>query len=284
MADDYRDKYKHNFSQPVVLWDTGLYNEFNLPPEGSPYVALGVKSSGVTGSQTLVINSTSATGSNVVSNVISSPTFSTIEEAILGTASPITLQTVTDDGGNSTSNKVFLNNGFESSASEGVGASLVDVTGGVISLGNIYGAPGFDPSEVRIMGSTGVGIIGKGFGPAWLQTSNLTTERIVQFPDEDGTLSLSNDVYATQNTGTTVSFDKPKVYNLPASPATASITNSLTNAKIGVVQKLYHQYTTPPTFPGGWVKVGGTYSTSLLNIIYSEYVTGTRVEYWLINI
>lgn len=89
---------------------------------------------------------------------------------------------------------------------------------------------------------------------------------------------------ATGVTGTNISFEARKVYNSPASPATGNITNDLTGAKIGIVQKIYHNSGTAPTFPAGWVLLGdGIYFTSQLNIIYAEWVTGTRVEYWIIQ-
>jgi len=74
------------------------------------------------------------------------------------------------------------------------------------------------------------------------------------------------------------------IYNSPSSPGTSSITDNLTGAKIGIIQKVYHQYTSEPSYPAGWVKLGGgSYSNATLNVIYCEWVTGTRVEYWIIN-
>jgi len=88
----------------------------------------------------------------------------------------------------------------------------------------------------------------------------------------------------TQTTGLTISFTSKEVYNTPASPGTASITNDLTGAQLGIVQKIYHNSGTAPTVPVGWVLLGdGIYFTSQLNIIYAEWVTGTRVEYWIIQ-
>lgn len=87
----------------------------------------------------------------------------------------------------------------------------------------------------------------------------------------------------TATTGTTISFARPQIWNSPSSPATGNITDSLTGAVIGTVQKIYHNSGTAPTFPAGWVLLSGTYTTSTLNIIYAEWVSGTRVEYWIIN-
>jgi hypothetical protein len=88
--------------------------------------------------------------------------------------------------------------------------------------------------------------------------------------------------YTTATTGSVISFIVPQVYNSVASPSSSNITDSLTSAKIGVVQKIYHNHTVAPTFPAGWVKMGtATYTTSTLNVIFAEWVSGTRVEYWI---
>jgi hypothetical protein len=87
---------------------------------------------------------------------------------------------------------------------------------------------------------------------------------------------------SSNTTGVTIDFTSLKIYNSPSSPATASISDNLTGAQLGYVQKIYHNYSVAPTFPGTWVKLGvGLYKTSSLNIIYAEWVTGTRVEYWI---
>lgn len=86
------------------------------------------------------------------------------------------------------------------------------------------------------------------------------------------------------STGTVIAFTSSLIYNSPASPATASITDDLTSANIGIIQKIYHQYTSEPTYPAGWVNLGLVpYDTSNLNIIFAEWVSGTRVEYWIVN-
>ena len=89
---------------------------------------------------------------------------------------------------------------------------------------------------------------------------------------------------ATAATGAVIDFVTSKVFNSPASPSTANITDNLTGAKIGTVQKIYHNHSVAPSVPAGWVLLGsGTYQTSELNIIYAEWVSGTRVEYWIIQ-
>jgi hypothetical protein len=88
--------------------------------------------------------------------------------------------------------------------------------------------------------------------------------------------------YTTATTGSVISFVVPQIYNSVASPSNSNITDSLTSAKIGIVQKIYHNHTVAPTFPAGWVKMGtATYTTSTLNVIFAEWVSSTRVEYWI---
>jgi hypothetical protein len=89
---------------------------------------------------------------------------------------------------------------------------------------------------------------------------------------------------ANSSTGVVIAFTSSLIYNSPSSPATASITNDLTGAKIGIIQKIYHNHSVAPSVPAGWVKLSSiSYLTSNLNIIYAEWVSGTRVEYWIIN-
>jgi hypothetical protein len=85
-------------------------------------------------------------------------------------------------------------------------------------------------------------------------------------------------------TGAVIDFTTLKVFNSPSSPSTENITDNLTNAKIGIVQKIYHNHSVAPTVPAGWVLLGsGTYTLSTLNIIFAEWVSSTRVEYWIVQ-
>jgi hypothetical protein len=103
---------------------------------------------------------------------------------------------------------------------------------------------------------------------------------------ESATIDLSiYELKTISRTGSSIEFDRPAIYNSPTTPSSVNITDNLTNARIGVVQKIYHQDTTPPTFPATWILVGtNTYDTSTLNIIFAEWVSGTRVEYWITKI
>lgn len=103
-----------------------------------------------------------------------------------------------------------------------------------------------------------------------------------------GTYNILTDIFtpkannASSSTGTVISFDESKIYNTRTSAATGNITGDYTNAKIGIVQKIYHNDSTIPTFPGTWVRLGsGTYTTSTLNIIFVEWTSSNIAEYWI---
>jgi hypothetical protein len=114
----------------------------------------------------------------------------------------------------------------------------------------------------------------------WNQTDNAQDDFIKNkptIPDVSGKLP-----YTIPVTGSNIDFATPKIYNSPASPSSSNLTNDLTGASIGVVQKIYSNKAVGPTYPAGWVKVGtGTYTTGALNIIFVEWVSGTRCEYWI---
>lgn len=87
---------------------------------------------------------------------------------------------------------------------------------------------------------------------------------------------------AEQTTGLVIDFVNQKVYNTATAPASGNITDNLTGAKLGIVQKIYHNSLIAPSMPAGWVLVGeGFYVPGTLNIIYAEWASGTRVEYWV---
>lgn len=98
-----------------------------------------------------------------------------------------------------------------------------------------------------------------------------------------GTFNVTGFVGAIRKTGSTISFSGLDIYNSSSAPSTSTgITQDLTSAKIGVVQKMYHQLASAPSFPAGWVKLGaGSYVNSALNIIYAEWDISNRVEYWI---
>jgi hypothetical protein len=95
--------------------------------------------------------------------------------------------------------------------------------------------------------------------------------------------TLEGKPLAITRTGNSIAFDKVSIYN-ETTPATGNLTDDLTTARIGIVQKIYHNDTVAPVPPIGWVKLGtGSYTPSTLNIIFAEWVSGTRVEYWIVK-
>ena len=99
---------------------------------------------------------------------------------------------------------------------------------------------------------------------------------IYTFPPTGGVSEPSN------ASGSAIDFSAPKVYGSVVTPETGNLTADLSGAKPGVVQKMYHQNGTEPTYPAEWVQLGsGFYDTTDLNVIYFEYIDATRVEYWI---
>jgi hypothetical protein len=114
---------------------------------------------------------------------------------------------------------------------------------------------------------------------ARLSFNNITADRKYELPDASGTIALTS----VATTGAVISFDVNKIYNTATTPTALDITNDLTGAKIGVVQKIYSNKSVAPTVPAGWVKLGGDYTVSVLNIIYAEWSESSRVEYWIVK-
>jgi hypothetical protein len=89
---------------------------------------------------------------------------------------------------------------------------------------------------------------------------------------------------ATTATTTTINFTGQTIYYDAASPGTGNISENLTGSKLGLIQKIYHNDVSEPTYPAGWVLMGDAiYFTSTLNVIYAEWAGGTRVEYWYVQ-
>lgn len=141
---------------------------------------------------------------------------------------------------------------------------------------------------------TGPGIKTIQFGP--FITSDITTplDGMVLLDNEDGNTKVRvyNGYYwdsymplPREVDGNEIFFNIPLIYNNPPlPPGTGNLLQpGAAYSYPGIIQKIYHQDTTTPTFPAGWVLLNGIYSTTLLNIIYAEYVSATRVEYWIIN-
>src|SRR5699024_10704975 len=57
--------------------------------------------------------------------------------------------------------------------------------------------------------------------------------------EADRAESEADSIYPTQVTGTQISFDTHKIFNTPTIPAGSGLTQDLSNARTGVVQKIY---------------------------------------------
>jgi hypothetical protein len=159
------------------------------------------------------------------------------------------------------------------------------------------------PEQLRsgsynITGSFSGSFYGDGSGLNNLPSSNINTSSLVTtasfnaFTSSYTTGSFTGSFFgngsnlemATSATGVVVSFSASYIYNSSASAGTGPITDNLTGSKLGIVQKIYHSSGSIPTVPAGWAKLGtGTYIPSVLNIIYAEWVSGSRVEYWVVQ-
>lgn len=86
-----------------------------------------------------------------------------------------------------------------------------------------------------------------------------------------------------QTAGNDITFARPRQFGTFTTPLTGALTNTLTGAVIGKIQKIYHQDSSL-TVPGTWVLKAGTYNNGQKNEIYAEWIEGTRVDYWIINL
>ncbi len=98
---------------------------------------------------------------------------------------------------------------------------------------------------------------------------------------EQNALAIANSILPQAGT-LPVTYETSYIYGDAGAPLTGNITDDQTGAVIGLVQKLYHQQATVPTFPATYVNIGAVgYVVNQLNIIYIEYVSATRIEYWI---
>ena len=81
-----------------------------------------------------------------------------------------------------------------------------------------------------------------------------------------------------------ITFDNPKIYYTFSNPGVGNLTQDLSGAKLGIVQKIYHEDSVEPELPNEWILIGNAvYSVSELNIIYCEYINENRIEYWIVQ-
>lgn len=118
-------------------------------------------------------------------------------------------------------------------------------------------------------------------------TTDFTEDQLYLLVPEEKEQDLSEyallkDLETLQKTNETVVFDKKSIYGTFEIPISTLIVLDNTNAKIGVVQKMYHNSATSPFPITNAVKIGNeSYVTGVVNIIYFEYTSPTRIEYWV---
>lgn len=87
-----------------------------------------------------------------------------------------------------------------------------------------------------------------------------------------------------EKTGTIITYDKNAIYGSPSTPENSDITDSMTSARKGFEQKIYHNNGIAPAVPVHWVKMtANNYSTGVLNTIKAVLTVGGRVEYEILQ-
>lgn len=99
-------------------------------------------------------------------------------------------------------------------------------------------------------------------------------------------LYFGENVYTGNADTEDIVFDKRVIYNTATNPATGTTINAdlAITPKLGKVQKIYHNHpTNEPAYLGAtWVPIGdGIYMSNQLNIIYCEWASDNRIEYWI---
>lgn len=105
----------------------------------------------------------------------------------------------------------------------------------------------------------------------------------ILFPNKSGVIALVDDIYILESTGTEIHFDRRREYGTATASESSDFTSDFTESKKGIVQKIYHNNSSEPTFPISWVKLQGDYEINELNIIYAVWAGDVRVEYWIIK-
>jgi hypothetical protein len=167
-----------------------------------------------------------------------------------------------------------------------------DNTNRVISIGNGT-APTTSTADNFQMYSND---ITAGNAAPHFKTENGSVVKLYQSPisssikdivENTGLSGVNEMVYAKEQVipfgALSIDFTEPKIYGKSTVANTSNIIDDLTNAKIGVIQKIYHNSAVSPTVPAGWVLLSGVYVAAVLNIITCEFCEGTRVEYKIIQ-
>lgn len=85
----------------------------------------------------------------------------------------------------------------------------------------------------------------------------------------------------------TIGFDWNYIYGSASSPLSGALSITNTNARLGYIQKIYHDDSTAPSFPASFKVQGeGEYlenasAEGLVNTIFVEWSSSTRQVYWI---
>lgn len=91
---------------------------------------------------------------------------------------------------------------------------------------------------------------------------------------------VNNDEFtATDTTGTAISFAVPQFYGSSGSPETGNVTLVTTGMVKGMMQVLFHNSGSEPTWPSEFVRKSGEYIPGSLNTIYMLAISTTQVHY-----
>lgn len=110
------------------------------------------------------------------------------------------------------------------------------------------------------------------------------------FTDNGGNTTLidfKKELESRLKTTNTISFDWNYIYGSASSPLSGPLSINNTNARLGYIQKIYHDDATAPPFPASF-KVQGTgeylenaSAEGLVNTIFVEWSSSTRQVYWI---
>lgn len=78
---------------------------------------------------------------------------------------------------------------------------------------------------------------------------------------------------------TIISFTEPQIYGNHSTPITGAITFDLTDAKVGMIQEMYHSGSALPTLPANAVITNEVeYSSDKVNLLLFKYISASRIE------
>lgn len=109
-------------------------------------------------------------------------------------------------------------------------------------------------------------------------------DKLVYYKDTQGEIiHIFKSSTPSTTSSTTIHFSSSTIYGTNTTPLSTGLSENLTGSLLGIVQKIYHQ-SSSLSVPAGWVQLGSnSYASGSLNIVYAEWSSGSRVEYWLIQ-